>query len=229
MRLESGILVLLMASFCVIQRSSDFKPATSNVLDAQYQKVDSNSRGAKIRFKAPDASKVGVNFWSGPRTDMGEAARWVLDVYNPADGSGELHYYTIIVDCAEVSDPGSTAYFGGSKWASAVEVPEAGADYYLPKDVPHGQVREIWYHSERDGDVAARRLSTCRLTMTLQRHAIRFTTCNTAEGRTRAAGYGKGQGQFHPRQPDRQRNHEANDYRDGRTVMPPVRAMLFPI
>jgi enterochelin esterase family protein len=58
-----------------------------------------------------------------------------------------LHYYTIIVDSAEVSDPGSTAYFGGSKWASAVEVPEAGADYYLPKDVPHGQVREVWYHS----------------------------------------------------------------------------------
>ena len=54
-----------------------------------------------------------------------------------------LHYYTIIVDGAEVSDPGSTAYFGGSKWASAVEVPEAGADYYLPEDVPHGQVREI--------------------------------------------------------------------------------------
>jgi enterochelin esterase family protein len=58
-----------------------------------------------------------------------------------------LHYYVINVDGAEVSDPGSTAYFGGSKWASAVEVPEAGVDYYQPKDVPHGQVREIWYHS----------------------------------------------------------------------------------
>jgi enterochelin esterase family protein len=46
-----------------------------------------------------------------------------------------------------VSDPGSTAYFGGSKWASAVEVPEAGVDYYQPKEVPHGQVREVWYHS----------------------------------------------------------------------------------
>ena len=62
-----------------------------------------------------------------------------------------LHYYTIIVDGAEVSDPGSTAYFGGSKWASAVEVPEAGVDYYLAKDVPHGQVREIWYHSSVTG------------------------------------------------------------------------------
>ena len=50
-----------------------------------------------------------------------------------------------------MSDPGSTAYFGGSKWASAVEVPEAGATYYLPQDVPHGQVREVWYHSNVTG------------------------------------------------------------------------------
>jgi len=39
-----------------------------------------------------------------------------------------LHYYTIIVDGAEVSDPGSTAYFGGSKWASAAKG-FASADY----------------------------------------------------------------------------------------------------
>jgi len=62
-----------------------------------------------------------------------------------------LHYYTVIVDGAEVSDPGSTVYFGGSKWASAVELPEAGATYYLPQNVPHGQVRQIWYHSNVTG------------------------------------------------------------------------------
>ena len=68
----------------------------------------------------------------------------------PAMAPG-LHYYTVIVDGAEVSDPGSTADFGGGKWASAVEVPEARATYYLPQDVPHGQVREIWYHSNVTG------------------------------------------------------------------------------
>jgi enterochelin esterase family protein len=30
-------------------------------------------------------------------------------------------------------------------------VPEAGADYYLPQGVPHGQVREVWYHSSVTG------------------------------------------------------------------------------
>src|ERR1700761_7658429 len=140
-----GIVMLFSASFCLDQGSSDFKPASANVLDAQYPKVDSNSR-VQIRFKAPDATKVKLNFWSGPKMDMdkGTDGYWTATTSPMAPG---LHYYTVIVDGAEVSDPGSTAYFGGSKWASAVEVPEAGADYYLPKDVPHGQVREVWYHS----------------------------------------------------------------------------------
>jgi enterochelin esterase family protein len=137
--------ILLSASLCYGQEQRDFKPAISNVLDAQYPRVDSNSR-VEIRFKAPDATKVKLNCWSGPKIDMEKQTDGFWTVTTPPMAPG-LHYYTIIVDGAEVSDPGSTAYFGGSKWASAVEVPEAGADYYLPKDVPHGQVREVWYHS----------------------------------------------------------------------------------
>jgi len=139
----------LSASLCYAQNPAAFKPAPSNVLDAQFPKVDSNSR-VQIRFKAPDATKVKLNFWSGPKMDMEKQADGFWTVTTPPMAPG-LHYYTIIVDGAEVSDPNSTAYFGGSKWASAVEVPEAGVDLYLPKDVPHGQVREIWYHSSVTG------------------------------------------------------------------------------
>jgi enterochelin esterase-like enzyme len=145
----AGIVVLLAASLCLAEDPGEFKPATSNVLDAQYPRVDSNSR-VQIRFKAPDASKVRVNFWSGPKADLEKQADGFWTFTTPAMAPG-LHYYTIIVDGAEVSDPASTAYFGGSKWASAVEVPEAGEDYYQPKDVPHGQVRQIWYHSSVTG------------------------------------------------------------------------------
>jgi enterochelin esterase family protein len=139
----------MATSLCFAQESGDFKPATSNVLDAQYLRLDSDSR-VQIRFKAPDASKVRVNFWSGPKADMEKQADGFWTFTTPPMAPG-LHYYTVIVDGAEVSDPGSTAYFGGSKWASAVEVPEAGATYYLPQDVPHGQVREVWYHSNVTG------------------------------------------------------------------------------
>ena len=62
-----------------------------------------------------------------------------------------LHYYTLIIDGAEVSDTGSQAFFGGSKYASAVEVPEPGSTYYSAENVPHGLVREIWYNSKVTG------------------------------------------------------------------------------
>lgn len=149
MRLTALMIVTLVPCVCLAQDASDFKPASSNVLNAQYPRVDSNSR-VEIRFKAPDASKVRVNFWSGPKADMQKQADGFWTFITPPMAPG-LHYYTVIVDGAEVSDPGSTAYFGGSKWASAVEVPEAGATYYLPQDVPHGQVREVWYHSKVTG------------------------------------------------------------------------------
>jgi enterochelin esterase family protein len=48
-----------------------------------------------------------------------------------------LHYYQINIDGAEVSDPGSHAFYGGSRHASAVEIPEPGVDFYSIKDVPH--------------------------------------------------------------------------------------------
>ena len=62
-----------------------------------------------------------------------------------------FHYYTLDIDGAEVSDPGTHGFFGGSKYASGVEVPEPGSTYYSIQNVPHGQVREVWYNSKVTG------------------------------------------------------------------------------
>src|SRR3954452_4443133 len=117
----TAFLIALLSSFCLAQDASDFKPASSNVLNAQYPRVDSSSR-VQIRIKAPDAVKVRVNFWSGPKADMEKQADGFWTITTPPMAPG-LHYYTVFVDGEKMSDPGSTAYFGGSKWASAVEVP----------------------------------------------------------------------------------------------------------
>ncbi|MGO9231894.1 MAG: alpha/beta hydrolase-fold protein [Bryobacteraceae bacterium] len=145
-----GTTTLLFASLCCAQESGDFKPAASDVSGATYPRVDGSSR-AQLRVKAPDAAKVKVNFWSGPKLDLEKQADGFWTVTTPPLAPG-LHYYTLIVDGAEVSDPGSHAFYGGSRDASAIEIPEPGATYYLPQDVPHGQVREIWYHSSVTGD-----------------------------------------------------------------------------
>lgn len=140
---------LLLAPVCAAQDSGEFTPASTNVLGAQYPRVASDGR-VEVRIKAAEATKVRLNFWSGPKVDMTKQADGFWSVITPPLVPG-LHYYTLVIDGAEVSDPGSRAFFGGSKYASAVEVPEPGSTYYSVQDVPHGQVREVWYFSKVTG------------------------------------------------------------------------------
>ena len=141
--------LLLAASICSAQQSGDFQPSATNVWGADYPKVDSTGR-VQVRIKAPDASKVRLNFWSGPKVDMEKQSDgfWTVTTTPLVPG---FHYYTVIIDGAEVADPGTHGYFGGGKDASGVEVPEPGSTYYSAQDVPHGQVREVWYNSKVTG------------------------------------------------------------------------------
>ena len=144
-----GLALLLLAGVCSAQEAGDFRPAATNVWGAEYPRVDSGGR-VEVRIKAPDATKVRLNFWSGPKVDMVRQPDGFWTITTPPLVPG-LHYYTLIVDGAEVSDTGSHAFFGGGKHASAVEVPDPGADYYAIRAVPHGQVREVWYDSKVTG------------------------------------------------------------------------------
>ena len=144
-----GIAIMFVASFCCAQTPEEFQPSSTNVWGAEYPRVDPSGR-VQIRVKAPDATKVKLNFWSGPKVDMEKQSDGFWAVTTPPLVPG-LHYYTLIIDGAEVSDLNTHAFFGGTKEASAVEVPEPGSTYYSIQDVPHGQVREVWYHSKVTG------------------------------------------------------------------------------
>jgi hypothetical protein len=52
-----------------------------------------------------------------------------------------FHYYWLVLNGVSVNDPASLTYFGYGKETSAVEVPEAGVDFYDLKNVAHGEVR----------------------------------------------------------------------------------------
>jgi len=146
---QLGLSLALLASVASAQESADFQPATTNVWGAQYPRVDGAGR-VEIRIKAPDANSVKLNFWSGPKVDMvkQEDGFWTVTTEPLVPG---LHYYVLNIDGADVSDPGSNAYFGGSRYASAVEVPGPESEFYAIHDVPHGQVREVWYDSKVTG------------------------------------------------------------------------------
>ena len=136
----------LLAASVHAQEADDFTPASSNVMNAPFPRVDSEGR-VQLRLQAPGADSVRANFWSGPKLDMAKDGDGVWTVTTEPLVPG-LHYYTFVINGVEVSDPASKSFYGGSRYVSAVEVPEPGANYYSIQDVPHGQVREIWYHSD---------------------------------------------------------------------------------
>jgi enterochelin esterase-like enzyme len=139
----------LIAGTCIAQEASPFKPAETNVWGAEYPRIDSTGR-VQVRIKAPEANKVKLNFWSGPKVDMEKQADgfWTVTTTPLVPG---LHYYVINIDGADASDPGSKAFFGGSRYTSAIEIPEAGSTYYSIQNVPQGQVRDVWYDSKVTG------------------------------------------------------------------------------
>ncbi len=141
--------LMLIAGTCAAQGTTGFQAAETNVWGAEYPRVDSTGR-VQIRIKAPEANKVKLNFWSGPKVDMEKQADgfWMVTTAPLVPG---LHYYVLNVDGADASDPGSKAYFGGSRYTSMVEIPERGSTYYSIQNVPHGQVREVWYDSKVTG------------------------------------------------------------------------------
>jgi len=144
-----GFAILLLSSICLAQNPPAFEPASTNVWGAAYPRVDANGV-VEFRAKAPDATKIQVNFWGTPKLDMVRQPDgfWTATTAPLVPG---FHYYTLLIDGAEFSDPGSHSFFGGGKDASGIEIPERGSSYYLPQDVPHGDVREIWYSSKVTG------------------------------------------------------------------------------
>jgi len=146
---QVAMAMLLFASLCCAQEGGNFEPSRTNVWGAQYPRIDSTGK-VEFRVKAPDATKVRLNFWSGPKLDMVKQPDGFWTVTTPPLVPG-FHYYTLMIDGAEVTDLDSHAFFGGGKDASGIEVPEPGTTFYSIQDVPHGQVREIWYNSKVTG------------------------------------------------------------------------------
>lgn len=127
--------------------ADDWKPASSNQPGKDYPKVNSEGR-VKFRIVAPEAKTVGCTFRDSSEFTKGEDGAWYGHT-RPLDEG--FHYYAIKIDGAEVPDPNSLMFFGAMRWGSAVEVPAQDQDFYALKNVPHGQLREIFFHSKSTG------------------------------------------------------------------------------
>jgi GH35 family endo-1,4-beta-xylanase/enterochelin esterase-like enzyme len=147
-------ILLLSAVFtggiCVAQAEQpavveDFKPSTLNQTNKQYPQVNSEGR-VRARVVAPQAQSVQLDIGAVkyPLT-KGEDGAWIGESKPQDEG---FHYYQLVIDSAQVPDPGSLYFYGASRWGSGVEVPAKDQDFYALKDAPHGQLRQVLYPSK---------------------------------------------------------------------------------
>ncbi len=148
-------LILVLVAFVatsVLTHAADSAPAPSNVGNAEYPRITSDL-SVTFRVKAPEAKKVQLRGGTGLVKDAldftrGENGFWTATTPPAVPG---FHYYWFVVDGLIVNDTASYSYFGWGRESSGIEVPEAGADFYAVKDVPHGAVRVHWYQSKITG------------------------------------------------------------------------------
>lgn len=138
-------------AFCLIvaiagaQVKEDFVPASNVQPGKQYPQVNSE-RCVRVKVSAPEAKYVQLDI-GGVKYDLRkqEDGSWIGESAPQDEG---FHYYQLNIDGASVPDPSSLYYYGASRWGSGVDVPAADEDFYAVKNVPQGQIREIYYWSE---------------------------------------------------------------------------------
>jgi enterochelin esterase-like enzyme len=128
----------------------DAKPAATNVLGATYPRVLPDHSVA-FQFKAPEAQSVDVDI-TGKKFPMTRGNFGVWSVTTPPLVEG-FHYYALDVNGVRINDPGSHTFFGMGMDASGIDIPEDGVNYYLARNVPHGDVRIRIYQSKITGQL----------------------------------------------------------------------------
>ena len=139
--------LILFGQLCRAQENppaDDWKPASTNQPGKEYPQVNSEGR-VKFRIVAPEATNVGCTFRDSSEFAKGEDGAW-YGYTRPLDEG--FHYYMLRIDGAEVPDPDSMYFFGANRWGSGVEIPAHDQDFYAVKNVPHGQLREVLFHSK---------------------------------------------------------------------------------
>lgn len=146
MHIVSFLLMLLPLALGVQgqpQATTDSILPSTNVRGAEYPRITADLR-VIFRIKAPDAQKVEFDLGKRYAGQKDADGFWTATTDPQTPG---FHYYSLVIDNVKVSDPASESFYGTGRHSSGIEIPEKGVDFYLAKDVPHGEVRERWYHA----------------------------------------------------------------------------------
>jgi hypothetical protein len=114
----------------VVQSSASpggsFEPASTNVPQAEYPRIDAQTRRVQFRIHAPDTRRVEIVVGGGggetPRMDLVRQAdgNWTLTTPPLVEG---FRNYTVYMDGFAATDPGSYTYYDSGRNLSGIEIP----------------------------------------------------------------------------------------------------------
>lgn len=125
--------------------------ASTNVRGADFPRINGDGT-VTLRIEAQHAQAVKVLMDLGHQTfamKKGSDGMWETTTTPLLPG---FHYYAISVDGFASNDPGSRVFFAAGKEVSGLEVPGPNSAFFAVKQVPHGEVRTLWYHSAITGE-----------------------------------------------------------------------------
>lgn len=142
------IFVLILCGTCWAQ-TTKAGPAPTNARGAEYPRINGDN-SVTFRVKADQAQKVQLLLNFQP-VDMVKAADgyWELTTKPLTPG---FYYYGVAVDGFSSTDPGSKTVIAANKETNVLEIPGPESDFFAIRDVPHGQVRMLWYKSNTTGE-----------------------------------------------------------------------------
>ena len=129
-----------------IEVPADAVIAETTIPGNEFPKVDKEHR-AYFRINAPQARKVIVDICNKKYDMQPDGKGGFMAVSDPLPVG--FHYYFMNIDGVNFVDPASETFFGCNRESGGIEIPEGPeGDYYRPQvGIPHGQVRNIYYHS----------------------------------------------------------------------------------
>jgi enterochelin esterase family protein len=144
--LRFGVVLLALASFAPSWASAQGQRRTTPNDSLKSAEVATDHK-VTFRIYAPKASEVSVSgdFGQGGKMTKDESGVWSITV-GPL--TPDFYSYTFNVDGVRTVDPKNALTKPGlNSLDSLFLVPGEEAEFEVTKDVPHGDVRAVWYRS----------------------------------------------------------------------------------
>ena len=136
---------ILTGIFCIVLFNAEAQllkePEVDSLKRAVFVIDAPDAREVKL-INLSDKMALGAREYNFEKSGDG---KWTLTTKPCRPG---MHYFEISIDGAKVAYPYCNTYFGWAKWTNMIEIPDDQLDFYLPKNVPHGEIRQHFYYSK---------------------------------------------------------------------------------